>query len=466
MNRLGRWLEDRTGLVSRIATTARHRVPPRTGWRYVFGSALLAAFGIQVVTGIALATVYVPSTGQAYASLRFISHDAAFGHLLRGLHYFGASAMIILLGIHVIRVFLTASYKFPREANWLTGVGLLGLVVLMGFTGQLLRWDQNAVWSAVVAAEQAGRVPFIGQGLAHLLLAGDRLGGATLTRFFAVHVFFVPAVLFLFIGVHVWLALRNGVSEPPEVTPVIDLATYRKRYAAIVAARGHPFWPDAAWRDATAAFLVVLAVFVLAQWVGAPPLGRPPDPSIITASPRPDWYFLWYFALLAVLPKHVEQPYVIVLAPVVAAAALIALPFVRNAGERRPTRRPLALFVVAAAIGVVGYFWWLGERSPWVPDFAAKPVEAATVAGADSAALAGAALFHDRGCEFCHTVAGQGGARGPDLTDVVSRLDRPQIVSRILGGATNMPAYVGTLSPGDVNALVAFLQRAHRVPHR
>src|SRR5438270_210304 len=164
----------------------KHPVPPRTGWKYVFGSATLFAFLIQVFTGIALATAYVSSAGQAYDSLQWITHHAflghllrgmkwithhAFlGHLLRGMHYFGASAMVLLVGIHMIRTFLTGSYKFPRELNWVVGVVLLGLTILMGFTGQLLRWDQNGVWSTIVAAEQAGRVPVIGPWLARFLM--------------------------------------------------------------------------------------------------------------------------------------------------------------------------------------------------------------------------------------------------------------------------------------------------------
>src|SRR5689334_7121275 len=242
--------EERTGLIKLFTDLAEHPVPPDTGWWYVFGSATLVAFVIQVVTGMALATAYISSTGNAYDALNFITYRAVFGNVLRGMHFFGASAMVLLVGIHMAQVFLMGCYKYPRSFKWLTGAVLLFLTIGMGFTVQLLRWDQNAVWSVVVAAEQSAPIPVLGPAIAHFILAGNTLGGATLSRFFAFHVFFIPAIIFGFIGIHLYLVLHDGVSEPPRRDETVDPATYHQRYDALLEKHGVPFWPDAAWRDA------------------------------------------------------------------------------------------------------------------------------------------------------------------------------------------------------------------------
>ncbi|MEZ4837451.1 MAG: cytochrome b N-terminal domain-containing protein, partial [Caldilineaceae bacterium] len=252
-------VDDRTGISEAFGPILSHPVPPNAGWWYVFGSATLTAFIVQVVTGIALATAYVPSTAEAYNSLHFITTGSWFGYLLRGMHFYGASAMVVLIGIHAARTFLMASYKFPREFNWLTGVVLLFLTLAMGFTGQLLRWDQNAIWSVVVGAEQAGRTPLLGQTLADFLLAGKTLGAQTLSRFFSFHVFFIPALIFGLVGFHLFLVLRNGISEPPQAGRPVDPKRYRQWYHGLLQREGVPFWPDAAWRDVLFGAVVVLA---------------------------------------------------------------------------------------------------------------------------------------------------------------------------------------------------------------
>lgn len=455
------WFDDRTGVSNVWKATAGHLVPRGTGWWYVFGSATLTAFIVQVFTGIALATIYVPSTADAYHTLEFISYQAKWGHLLRGLHYFGASAMVLFIGIHITRTFLMAAYKYPREMNWLSGAALLLFTIGMGFTGQLLRWDQVAVWSVYIAAEQAGRVPFIGKALAHFILAGDNVGGATLSRFFSFHVFFIPMMIFGFIGVHLYLVVRNGISEPPKIGRPVDPKTYRSWYEDMLKREGHPFWPNAAWRDMAFGVAMVVALVALAWFIGAPHLSKPPDPTILNAEPRPDWYLLWYFALLALLP-HAMENYFIVLGPLLFVAFLVVPPLFFNEGERSPWRRPWAILLVIAIWTTIGTLWVEGEKAPWSPDFSAQPLPPSVLGATAGPVYEGAQLFHSKGCEYCHEISGYGGHRGPTLTYIGDQLSRDQIQIRIVNGGTNMPAFGGILSASELQNLVAFLgSRSH-----
>lgn len=461
---LWKWFDGLTGISRTVGPVLAHPVPPTggIGWLYVFGSATLVAFGVQVVTGTALASAYVTSSGQAYDSLHFITSQPV-GRFVRGLHAFGASAMIVLIGIHAIRTYLMGSYKFPRQWNWLTGAGMLLFTLGMAFTGQLLRWDQIGVWTAVIAAEQAARAPVIGNWLGHFLLAGDTVGGATLSRFFAAHVFFIPALLFPFIGAHLYLVVYNGISEPPAAGRKVDPKTYRHHYEQMLERTGVPFWPDAAWRDAAFGLLVILAVGLLAWTVGPPELGRPPDPTIIRASPRPDWYFMWYFALLSLIPRWAED-WVILFAPLLFGLALILLPLVAPAGERSPRRRPWAIAVVAAIVFIIAHYWSLGLTAPWSPRFDTRPLPPEVVQSTVPEVQRGAALFYSMGCQYCHLVAGRGGIRGPDLTLAGDRMTPEQMKTRIYSGATNMPSYTEILRPDEVEALVAFLRTRTRWP--
>ncbi len=451
------WFDDRSGLSKTIGPILRHPVPPNTGWKYVFGSAALFCFLLQVVTGIALATLYVPSTESAYQSLEYISHSATLGWWLRGLHYFGASGMFLFVGIHMIRVFLTGSFKFPRELNWLSGLALLGCVVFMGFTGQLLRWDQNGIWSTAIAAEQAGRVPFIGKALGHLIIGGETVGAATLSRFFTLHVFVVPGLIFAVVGFHLYLVIRNGISEPARSGHPVDPNTYRAWYQELLRRSGEPFFPDAAWRDVVFGVCVILGIVILAAVFQAPELAARPDAAIIQAEPRPDWYLLWYYAVLALSPHYMES-YLMVLLPLFGIMALVLVPFVANSGERSASRRPFSVAIVVVSVLSVVMLWIEGKRAPWSPDFKAEPLEASTIGAVRPAALHGAQLFHDRGCEACHMVGSQGGHRGPNLTFVADRLTVPQMTIRIVNGGNNMPAFGGILPAQDLKSILAFLE--------
>lgn len=455
------WLEDRLGLWAMLRPMVEHLVPADARWWYVFGSATMAAFMIQVFSGVALAFSYVPSAAHAYDALQFISHEATFGRFMRGLHYYGASAMVLMVGIHMAQVFLFGSYKYPREMNWVTGSLLLGFTLVMGFTGQLLRWDQTGVWSVVVAAEQVGRTPLIGHWLARFTLGGETVGGATLSRFFAIHVFVMPALIFAFVGLHLLLVLRHGISEPPKPGHPVDPRTYRRDYEELLKRTGKPFWPDAAWRDVVFAVAMTGVIALLAIVFGPPELGKPPDPSIINADPRPDWYLLWYFAVLALLP-HGTETYFMVFAPLVVGFLLILLPFVFPKGERSARRRPWAVALVILVCMMIGSLWVAGARANWSPNFHPGPLPVDAVGATSGPVAEGARLFHDRGCLNCHLIGPYGGRRGPDLTWIGTKLNRDQMILRIANGGVNMPAFAGSLTRQQMEELVDFLQTRTR----
>jgi len=465
--RIWRWLDDRLGLSDLLGPALKHLVPHDAKWWYVFGSATLVAFVIQVVTGIALAFSYVPSSSQAFDTLRFITDEAPLGHFMRGLHYYGASAMVLMVGAHMAQTFLFGAYKYPREMSWGTGVLLLGFTLVMGFTGQLLRWDQTAAWSVVVAAEQAGRVPIIGNWLATFILGGTTIGGATLSRFFAIHVFVIPALMFAFIGLHLWLVLRHGISDPPVPGKPVDPKTYKQEYHAELERSGVPFWPDGAWRDFVFGASVVLAIALLAWLIGPPAIENPPDPSILQADPRPDWYLLWYFAVLALIPERIEGV-VMIAAPILMFIVLLLAPILGSKGERHWTRRPWSIGVVLLAVLMIGSLWIEGANAPWSPNFNAKPLPAKIVGASEGPVADGAKLFYERACLNCHLIGPYGGRRGPDLTYVADRLQKSDLIIRIVNGGKNMPAFGKTLKPAEVDALVAFLETRRRridTPH-
>ncbi|MEO8726475.1 MAG: cytochrome b N-terminal domain-containing protein [Acidobacteriaceae bacterium] len=461
--RAWRVIDDRLGISKALKPLMSHKVPKQSKWAYVFGTATLFSFVLQVVTGVVLATTYVPSTENAYSTLKYIDNQALLGHVVRGLHYFGASAMIMFIGIHMLQAYMYASYKYPREANWLTGVVLLMLTLTMGFTGQLLRWDQIAYWSVNIAARQAARVPWIGLRLEHFVFAGDHIGGATLTHFYDLHVFIIPALIIMVVGVHLYLVIYHGISAPPKAGQPVDPSTERKKYEQIIKKDGVPFWPDAAWRDALFGSLVVAAVVALAFTIGPPQLSKPPDPTLLNAYPRPDWYLLWYFAVLAMSPHKLEN-YIIILGPALIFGSMFLLPFFFNKGERAISKRPWAIgWIVIIVLGVCT-LWYEGRVAPWSPRFEAQPLPESVYAASGPAAHRGAVLFHDKGCEYCHQIQGHGGLRGPNLSDVANRMTEEQMTIRILGGGHNMPAFAGILHPDQMNDILAFLKTLRMRP--
>ncbi len=450
------WLDDRSGLVTLVETIADHPAAPGVKWKYVFGSAVLTAFIMQVVSGIGLLTTYVPAAGNAYESLQYMTDQAPLGAFLRGMHFWGASMMVVLIIIHLLRVFLMGSFKFPRELNWLTGVLLLATTLGMAFFGQIVRWDQNAVFGIVAAAKMASHVPLIGTWLARFIIGGEVVGTYTLSRVFTMHVMVLPILLASLIALHVYLVLRNGVSEPPVPGRGVDPATYRADFHDLLQEKGVPFWPIVVLRDFAFALGVVLVVLLLAWLVGPLKLDNPPDPSLINAHPRPDWYFWWYFALLALLPHQLEN-YVMVLMPVLVGLVLFSVPLVSNRGERHPARRPLAVTAVVFIFSGIIALTLAGWHENWSPRVDAPPLTAEIIGASSGPVYEGAMVFNQMGCLFCHTIEDHGGKRGPNLTWIADRLTRDQLTLRIMNGAYNMPAFGRILSTEQTENLLDFL---------
>jgi ubiquinol-cytochrome c reductase cytochrome b subunit len=458
---VGRWLEERTGLEAAVKPVLAHRVPRSSAsWWYVFGSATLTLFLLQIATGICLALVYIPSADKAYDSLLYLNDVAPLGWFLRAVHFWGSNAMVAVMTLHMIQVFLFGAHKYPREMTWMAGVFLFLCTLGMAFTGQLLRWDQDAYWGLGIAASIAARSPVIGESLVHVLLGGPIIAGRTLSRFFTVHVFLVPGLLIGLVGLHLWLVLRLGINEWPMPGRVVDRNTYRQRYEDEVRRDGVPFFPNAARKDMVAAGVVILVVLACAALFGPYGPGGVPDPTLIDTAPKPDFYFLALFALFALLPPWTETT-LLLLGPPLAIALLFLVPLIAGTGEKSWKRRPVAVLGVILIVLTVTTLAWLGVIVPWSPQmqaWSAVPTPVQYVKGRTPLQLQGALVLQNKQCRNCHSLAGEGGRRGPALDGVAARLTRDQLARQVLQGGGNMPAYGKNLSPAEVNALIAFME--------
>ena len=367
IEKVGDWFELRLGLGKPIRDVVTHPVPRETAsWFYVFGSAALMVFMLQIVTGILLALIYVPSAGEAWNSLQTLNHSVSLGWFIRALHGWGSNFMVAIVLIHMVQVFLLGAYKFPREFTWVVGVLLLLVTLGMAFTGQVLRFDQDAYWGLGIGASIASRVPIVGPWTVNLMLGGPIIAGATLSRFFALHVFVIPGLLIAFVGVHLLMVLKLGVNEWPMPGRIVRRATYLQEYHERTRKDGVPFVPDAIWKDIVFSAFILLAIAVCAIYLGPFGPGGRPDPTIIQTSPRPDFFFLWLYALLSFLPPSAETP-ILLIGPAIGIVALLALPFVAGEGEKSWKRRPIAVLTILLVAVILGTLTHLAEHTPWSP---------------------------------------------------------------------------------------------------
>lgn len=467
--RLYDWVERRVQLEGPIKDAVLHMVPKSTAsWWYVFGSAALTILILQVLTGVLLAVEYVPSAAEAWNSLEVMNHHITMGWFLRAMHGWGSNFMVAVVIVHMIQVFLFGAYKFPRELTWIVGVFLLLMTLGMAFSGQVLRFDQDAYWGIGIGVAIMGRVPLIGGQLVHLLLGGPIIAGATLTRFFALHVFVIPGILFGLVALHVWMVLKLGINEYPRPGYIVRRETYIQEYNELAHKDGIPFFPGAFWRDLVFSAAVVFAIVLCAAVFG--PFGPTgvPDPTIIQTVPKPDPPFLWLYALLSLLPPSWETPFLLI-APPIAILILIALPLVAGVGEKSWHRRPVAvLTVLVLAVGWAA-LTDLATYTPWSPkmsDWSGAAIPVNFIQKSTPLMRQGANVFQYKQCRNCHALGGIGGQRGPALDEIATKMTKNQMIRQVIQGGGNMPAFATNLSPAEVTALVTFLETLHRPNER
>jgi ubiquinol-cytochrome c reductase cytochrome b subunit len=464
ISQIGEWFDRRLQLAAPIREIAEHPVPRNTAsWWYVFGSAALGVFVLQIVTGILLAVIYVPSAAEAWSSLQALNHDITLGWFIRALHGWGSNFMVAIVLIHMVQVILFGAYKFPRELTWIVGVFLLLITLGMAFSGQVLRFDQDAYWGLGIGASIASRVPIIGPYAVKLMLGGPIIAGATLSRFFALHVFVIPGLLIGFVCLHLLMVLKLGINEWPMPGRLVKRATYAAEYHELTKKDGAPFVPYAIWKDLFFVGFIFLAVAACAVYFGPfGPTGRP-DPTIIQTAPKPDYFFLWLYALLSLLPPSMETP-ALLIGPVVVIVFLLLLPFLFGEGEKSWRRRPIAVLTILLVAISLGTLTHLSGYTPWSPHMNAwsgDPVPDRFLHRTTALQRQGALVFQVKQCRNCHSLGELGGQRGPALDSVAVRLTQDQLIRQVIQGGGNMPAYGKNLSPPEITALVAFLETLH-----
>ena len=436
--------DRRTGLHSALREFLYEEIPASSGWHQVLGSVALFMILIQFFTGAMLAFNYAPTPGESYNSLRYILTEVTAGRLMRGLHHWGASMIIIIVVLHMVQVFLWGAYKKPREGTWIAGVFLLMITLAYGLTGYLLPWDNRAYWGTRVTTKIGASVPLLGPYVSRLLGSSGDIGVVTFARFYGLHVLLLPPATMLLIVLHVYLVRRHGVAPVPS-----DESKPKKS-----------FFPEQVFKDTIAIFIAFVILFVMAIAVRVP-LEHIADPNDITFNPRPEWYFLFLFQLLALLSGPLEVLGTVVL-PTLAVLALILTPFIDRGTAVRLRQRTLAAGVVLfAGLGWAGLTAAAVHGTP-------PPTEAQLIDFSgptqwmqlSPSELAGIHYFRDLHCQMCHNVTGDTPKTGPNLMNTSKRHDAAWMVAHFRQPATMTPGSVMTpvtLKDSELKDLVALM---------
>src|SRR6202171_3625264 len=431
------WLNRRTGLYNLLRSALDEPIPGGARLAYVFGSALLFIFISQVITGIFLALYYVPSADHAHTTVAYITKAVTAGSFLRSLHAYGASAMVVVLFLHLSQTYIYGSYKGRRELLWLSGCVLFGLVLAMAFTGYLLPWDQRAYFATAVGTNAVSEVPWIGESLKLLMRGGTEMGTLTISRFFVAHVFLIPACIFALVASHIFLFRKAGAAGPVNENP------YEPKQ------KPELFYPRQVLMDLSLTALLIIGLGLLCFFVPMQ-LGPPANPADAQYIPRPEWYYLPIFQWLKYWHGAASILGILVI-PTVLVLAIIALPFLDRSIERRPWKRPLAMgayaVVLFALLGLglrsqyvdkhdPGVARQLAKqkteeeeymRKPFDPELSSASLAASNVAIADPLAAKGKTIFEAQSCNACHGDDGVGTAAAPALVGIAAKSPPAQL---------------------------------------
>jgi ubiquinol-cytochrome c reductase cytochrome b subunit len=407
--------DERTGIYSGLKHFLYEEIPASSGWHQILGSLALFLILVQFFTGIMLSFNYAPTPGDAYDSVRYILTDVTAGRLMRGLHHWGASMIIVIVVLHMVQVFLYGAYKKPREGTWIAGVVLLLLTLAFGLTGYLLPWDNRAYWGTTVTTSIGATVPLAGPYVSRLLASTGDIGVQTFARFYALHVLILPPAIILLIVLHVYMVRRHGVAPAPG-----DEDLPKKG-----------FFPEQIFKDTVAVFVGFAILFTMAIAVRVP-LEHMADPTDTAYIPRPEWYFLFLFQMLKVFKGPLEVVGTVVL-PTLAILALILTPFIDRSKIVHVRQRTLAFgIVLLAALGWGGLTLAAVKSTP--PQTPASeidysgPVEWMQMTPAQ---LAGVHAFQQARCGDCHNVGDGAPRSGPNLPVSGTRHDAAWLTAHL-----------------------------------
>ncbi len=427
MSKIWEWINLRIPVARMLQLGLDEEIPGGSSFFFTLGSATLFVFILQMITGIWQLFYYVPTIDHAYDSLNFMRLFVPYGWLIHGLHYWGASAMVILVGLHMLRVFVWGAYKKPRELTWMIGIILLLLTIALSFTGAALPWDERGYWATEVGTSIAGTIPVIGNTVKFILIGGNKIGQLTLSRFFIIHTAVIPGIAVLFIVIHLISFRKFGSIGPWSEEKRKETAN---------------FWPEQVTKDIVVAVLLFLLLITLSAFK-PPPFTGPADPLDTTFNPKPEWNFLFLYQALKFFPGSLEKLGTVGI-PALVILIFVALPFIDRKSVRNPMKRPvmmsggLIFLVLLFTLTAMGYNSGL-NRSRLQSEQDRASVISITYKLSPSA-LKGKNNFNNFGCTSCHTLSGKGGKVGPDLTNEDQReRTRNWIITQIINPRAHDP---------------------------